>query len=642
MSEYLAEIHPGFGLHLLEWITRICAASEARLLPQSSYLRVPPRRGPKKSIDMLLNSSSSDQDGVIITGILDAQKLTLLISAESEAAMWKVKSALTWMLAVLQPRPENAEGLFFLPLDQNSLERGIPKPTEFKPENLDQYCWMELFSYVVVVGIPPPAEVAVDITTEGLEIELDLLKELAAVDREATIKGGVKIMYGFDTAIVPLEPAEARRWHFMTTKGRQIKPRRAENELAEHKLDRILLASEYLTGKVHIGWCPNPVIRICNQALNSFANELIKPSGVLAVEMLEEQSERSSGKAFSFSQRAGFFGSSLGFSTGVKRETKYIRVVVIAARTRENSFEGILASAMGTPSIFWDSRNQRVSLLPVISVLAFASPRFIEWAKYNFQKEQNGKREKAGIYYSTDMNTGSSARTVLRQNSPLLVDTATGEPVSEPLTFKDITRNIWEKMCNGEDLCVNGQSGSNLNDDEYIFGYNLSEAMYQKRVQLRKLQRLTTMKSWIPICQGHRLQVIFSQYVGEVLSCQCNVADGLPAGKQPAKGTLTCLLDDLRSFYGAKWSTLAQDSSMNGLPIGEKFEWIPQGYVPGEGHSPCSRRIFQSITSITERETKKLQRRKNKMTCPSTTPQGRPVGVSTIHLPSDQRLICFG
>jgi hypothetical protein len=144
VSEYLAKIHSNYGLHLLEWITCICAAyvharskktSEARLCPQSSYLQVPPHREPKKFVDMLLSSPSSYRDGVIITGLLEAQKLTLLTSAESEASMSEVKSALTWMLAVLQPRPKNVKGLFYLPLNQNFLERGIPEPKEIKPEN---------------------------------------------------------------------------------------------------------------------------------------------------------------------------------------------------------------------------------------------------------------------------------------------------------------------------------------------------------------------------------------------------------------------------------------------------------------------------------------------------------------------------
>jgi hypothetical protein len=132
---------------------------------------------------------------------------------------------------------------------------------------------------------------------------------------------------------------------------RQITPRRAKNELTGRKLDIKLLASQYLPGKAYISWCPNPVVRICSKVLKTFASDVIKPSGVLVMEKLEEQSERSLGKDFSFSPRLSFLGSSPSFSTRVKREKKYRRVVVIITRTRENNFEGVLASAIGTPSI---------------------------------------------------------------------------------------------------------------------------------------------------------------------------------------------------------------------------------------------------------------------------------------------------
>ena len=91
-------------------------------------------------------------------------------------------------------------------------------------------------------------------------------------------------------------------------------------------------------------------------------------------------------------------------------------------------------------------------------------------------------------------NTGGEARTVLRRNSSLLVDTANGEPVSGPLTFEDIARDIWEGMCDGGDLCVDELSGLNLKDDEGIFGYDPSKAVRRRRVQLRKLQCLPAMK----------------------------------------------------------------------------------------------------------------------------------------------------
>jgi hypothetical protein len=266
--------------------------------------------------------------------------------------------------------------------------------------------------------------------------------------------------------------------------------------------------------------------------------------------------------------------------------------------------------------------------------LAFASLRYIEWQKYTFQIERNGKLEKADVWYSTEMkNTGSEACNVLRRNSILLVATADDQPISESLTFESIVRDIWEGMCDGEDLCVDERSGLNFQDSQGIFGYDLSEAMYQRRVQLRKLEYLPTMKSWLPLCQEHRVQVIFSQYVGAVLSCRCEVVNGSTARQQRAEdGTLTCLLDDLRSFYGPKWSMLTQEPCLNGLPIGEKFEWIPRGYVPGEDYRCCSRRTLQSIS---EKPNKKLKKKRE--TLPSTAPQER-----VIQLPTDQCLIYFG
>jgi hypothetical protein len=78
--------------------------------------------------------------------------------------------------------------------------------------------------------------------------------------------------------------------------------------------------------------------------------------------------------------------------------------------------------------------------------------------------------------------TGNKARTFLRLNSFLLVDTANGEPVRGPLTFEDIMREIWEGICNSEDLCFSELNELNLENDESIFGYDLSEAMCRKRV----------------------------------------------------------------------------------------------------------------------------------------------------------------
>ena len=173
-------------------------------------------------------------------------------------------------------------GLFSVSVDQNTLDNGLPQIVESIPSNTESYCWKDLFSYAVVVNLPH-VKLMTDTPIEGLELDLDLLTELAAVDRETEIEGGGRLKYGFETAIVPLEPAESRRWHYFATDGRQITPMRAEQQLRLYGLGtRFKLANQYQLGKVYVGWCPSPVA-------NPFpVIEVFKDSGVPTVKKLEE------------------------------------------------------------------------------------------------------------------------------------------------------------------------------------------------------------------------------------------------------------------------------------------------------------------------------------------------------------------
>jgi hypothetical protein len=147
VSEYLAEFYPSFGSHLLEWIARICEASVnavgglasgARLCPQSSYLRVPRYGGPRESSTTSLpGPASAYQDGVMITGLSHVQKLTLVVSAESMASMLEIKSALAWILAVLQYNRRTLKASSILLWTKIPwtrvylLDKGIPESAEF-------------------------------------------------------------------------------------------------------------------------------------------------------------------------------------------------------------------------------------------------------------------------------------------------------------------------------------------------------------------------------------------------------------------------------------------------------------------------------------------------------------------------------
>lgn len=101
----------------------------------------------------------------------------------------------------------------------------------FKPTRAESYCWINLLSYANIAPLPSlnfkdrPA-------TEGLEIDFALLLELAAVDLEIATEDGL-ILFGFDTALIPLAPPESRRWNFLVTDGIQITPARVKKELGK-------------------------------------------------------------------------------------------------------------------------------------------------------------------------------------------------------------------------------------------------------------------------------------------------------------------------------------------------------------------------------------------------------------------------
>jgi len=230
-------LYPGFGFRILEWITCLCRTSRKRqntrvsnrIVPESCYLCVPQC----EEHQILTGEDTSDQF-ITLTGLLEAQRLTFTVSTNTNHSISEVKSALTWMLTVLQPRGEHMKGLFYVPWDDNSLDDGRHNLTRFNPSMAESYCWTRLFSYAIITDLPL-SKASNDLAKEGLEVDLDLLVELATMDREMEIDGGI-VRYGFDMAIVPLKPVKSRRWYFFRTEGRQITSMRAKNELKKLRL----------------------------------------------------------------------------------------------------------------------------------------------------------------------------------------------------------------------------------------------------------------------------------------------------------------------------------------------------------------------------------------------------------------------
>jgi len=103
-----------------------------------------------------------------------------------------------------------------------------------------------------------------------------------------------------------------------------------------------------------------------------------------------------------------------------------------------------------------------------------------------------------------------------------------------------------------------------------------------KKIELRKLQSTPAMESWQPLSQVKRVQVVFCKRVGDALTCSCNPVCSA-VGYQPnsSQGFLNCLLEDLKFFYGENWIAsldASPPSVLRPLPIGEEYEWIPNGF----------------------------------------------------------------
>jgi len=182
-------------------------------------------------------------------------------------------------------------------------------------------------------------------------------------------------------------------------------------------------------------------------------------SGVPKVREREEQSKRSLSKDLGFVPRIGFLRSSIGIE------------------------------ARKIPCILWDELSQRAWLLPAISALAFGALQFIEWKRYSFKRVcENKQSVGVEISYAPQAISTSEAERVLRQNGPFLVDIADGVIVDEAITFNSIVRRIWEGMSSGEDVCSSELTGRRLEAKDVLFGYDLSEAICSRKIELRKLQ----------------------------------------------------------------------------------------------------------------------------------------------------------
>jgi hypothetical protein len=632
VSGFLEEYYPAFGSGILNWISRICerslqldgSTSESPLNIGNPLLQTELHETYRKSTRGKVESRhistkptgiASIQETIVldatyvrIGGHLETEQLIWEISTNSKEFAVEVKAALAWTLSVLQSPPHDAKGLFSC--TPVSLDIGLPGTTEFGPTKTDSYCWTCLFHYVCIAELPSLRS-PIHYATEGLEIDFHLLLELASVDRKIDTEDG-SIFFGFDTALIPLAPPESRRWHFLVTNGRQITPARVKREFCGSRLqDKI--GDDY-TGNVYVGWCGTAVFVIGAKDSDTISvNNISMSSGVPEVKKYEESVERSSAKDASFLARIGFLGSSVGATGGSKKEKKFKLGPVVAKRTLQGNFEGILTSARTTPCILWDEFVKRSWLISASSVLLFASLRYVRWKRYSFKSKQDGQFQPATIHHANEsIDPTTEAESALRRSQMLLVHEANGETVNDSLSFEDIVKQMWVDMSDGEDVCRSGTTGLKIEKKGYLIGYDMNEAICCKKKQLRFKNIIECMKSWQPLALREESQVIFCREIGDIVRCDSPMGSDDCCTQNCTEGALSCLFQDLRTFYGECWdippNAPAPQPDLGPLPIGQGYEWIPNCcyFLHKPEHNHCSK-CLQSIVAKMSRN-KKLQK----------------------------------
>lgn len=210
------------------------------------------------------------------------------------------------------------------------LKDGKDKRTMFKPTRAESYCWTHLFGYVYIALLPSlnfkdrPA-------AKSLEINFSLLLELAAVDRDIFTEDGL-LLFGFDTAIIPLEPPESRRWHFLVTEGIQITPARVNKKFGKRKEKderdfrfQGILEPEYQNDNA----APVAKFDIIYLDTTPVDHHISLPSGVCNDKKLEESVKRSSRSDVSS------FSRIIGASGGERIDKKFQPVNIVAKRIQK-------------------------------------------------------------------------------------------------------------------------------------------------------------------------------------------------------------------------------------------------------------------------------------------------------------------
>jgi len=244
----------------------------------------------------------------------------------------------------------------------------------------------------------------------------------------------------------------------------------------------------------------------------------------------------------------------------------------------------------------------------------------VECKQYTFKTDYgDGLFDTATLNFARpSADAKNVALSCLRSNQALQVDTARGDPVCEETRFADIVKDIWWGMEQGQDECSSDITGRRHEKEGALFGYSLNEAIWGPQIHLCSLEVEDSIKAWKPLTQVKSPHVIFCQRIGPVITCAL-ARTGSCFGRQTNRGILNCLLQDLNQFYGERWGSQAisenylKTSPMPRLPIGDEFEWIPNGFPVTqavESHNllggPCACSGIENLQLISQKPTKSV------------------------------------
>lgn len=203
----------------------------------------------------------------------------------------------------------------------------------------------------------------------------------------------------------------------------------------------------------------------------------------------------------------------------------------------------------------------------------------------------------------------TEAESTLRRSQMLLVHEANGEIVNDSLSFEDIVKQMWVDMSDEEDVCRSDTTELKIEKKRYLIGYDMNEAICCKKKQLRFKNITECMKSWQPLALREESQVIFCREIGNIVRCDSPMESDDCCTQNCIEGALSCLFQDLRTFYGECWdipsNAPASQPDLGPLSIGQGYEWILNCcyFLHKPEHNHCSK-CLQSIVAKMSRNKK--------------------------------------